>query len=87
MNWLLDTDVASQASRPRPDARVMAWLEVQADAVFLSALTLAEIAYGVAVAPESRRPRLEAFVGRLRREHGDAILPVTESVLVRWKDF
>jgi predicted nucleic acid-binding protein len=31
MSWLLDTDVASQASRPRPDAKVLAWLEAQAD--------------------------------------------------------
>jgi len=43
MNWLLDTDVASQASKPRPDAKVMAWLQAHADVVFLSALTLAEM--------------------------------------------
>jgi len=43
MNWLLDTDVASQASKPRPDAKVMAWLEAHADVLFLSALTLAEM--------------------------------------------
>ena len=85
MSWLLDTDVASQASRPRPDAKVLAWLEAHADAVFLSALTLAEITYGVAIAPESKRARLAAFVERLRREHQDAILPVNEAVLVRWK--
>jgi hypothetical protein len=26
MNWLLDTDVASQASKPRPDPKVTGWL-------------------------------------------------------------
>ena len=41
MNWLLDADVASQASKPRPDAKVNAWLAARADDVFLSALTLA----------------------------------------------
>jgi hypothetical protein len=85
MNWLLDTDVASQASKPRPDAKVMAWLTAHADSVFLSALTLGEITYGVTLAPESKRSRLVAFVDRLRSEYQTAILPVTEHVFVRWK--
>ncbi len=85
MNWLLDTDVASQASKPRPDAKVMAWLEAHADVVFLSALTLAEMTYGVSIAPEPKRARLAAFVDRLRRDHHHDILPVNEAVLTRWK--
>jgi toxin FitB len=85
MNWLLDTDVASQASKPRPDPKVNAWLAAHADDVFLSALTLAEIEYGVTIAPESKRARLRTFVAQLRRVHRDAILPVDETVLLRWK--
>jgi toxin FitB len=85
MNWLLDTDVASQASKPRPDAKVMAWLQAHANSVFLSALTLAEMTYGVSIAPEPKRARLAAFVDRLRRDHQQDILPVNEAVLTRWK--
>lgn len=85
MNWLLDADVASQASKPRPDARVMAWLAAHANDVFLSALTLAEIEYGITTAPEAKRARLGSFLTRLRRVHRDAILPVDQTVLLRWK--
>ena len=69
MNWLLDTDVASQASKPRPDPKVTGWLTTHADSVFLSALTLGEISYGVFLAPESKRSPLLEFVDRLRSEH------------------
>jgi predicted nucleic acid-binding protein len=85
MNWLLDTDVASQASKPKPDPRVMVWMERHADEVFLSALTVAEISYGVLIAPAPKRTKLREFIERLCREHRDAILPVNEAVLVRWK--
>lgn len=85
MNWLLDTDVASQASKPRPNAEVMHWLASQVDAVFLSALTVAELRYGVSIAPAGKQARLDAFVVRLQTVHGDGILPITEPVLVRWK--
>ena len=85
MNWLLDTDVASQASKPRPNARVMHWLESQADAVYLSALTMAELRFGVSIAPLGKQARLDAFVGLLQTAHGDGILPITEPILIRWK--
>lgn len=85
MNWLSDTDVASQASKPRPNGKVMHWLESQADAVYISALTMAELRYGVSIAPVGKQARLAAFVGRLQPDHGDGILPITEPVLIRWK--
>jgi predicted nucleic acid-binding protein len=85
VNWLLDTDVASQASKPRPQAKVIAWLASQADAVYLSALTLAELRYGVSIAPATRQPRLRVFVDHLQTMHGDGILPIDAAVLVQWK--
>lgn len=64
---------------------LIAWLEAHAKVVFLSELTLAEMSYGVSIAPEPKRARLAAFVDRVRRNHHQDILPVNEAVLMRWK--
>src|SRR5258706_12170635 len=48
MNFLLDTNVVSELSKPAPHAAVMAWIDAQnEDALFLSVVTLAELRYGV----------------------------------------
>lgn len=86
MKWLVDTDVASQASKPRPERRVLGWLKRNARDCFLSQLTVAELAYGVAVAPEERQGDLAAWLATLRAEAREAILPVDEAVLVAWKE-
>lgn len=53
---LLDTNVVSEAMRPRPAAQVEAWLGAQdGDRLFLSAVTEAELRAGAAVLPEGRR--------------------------------
>ena len=47
MNFLLDTNVVSEWTKPRPDSGVVAWLaEVDEDRVFVSVITLAELRYG-----------------------------------------
>ena len=53
---LLDTNVVSEPLRPRPDAVVTAWLDAQnLETLYLSALTVAELRYGIAVLPDGRR--------------------------------
>ncbi|RFF27312.1 MULTISPECIES: type II toxin-antitoxin system VapC family toxin [unclassified Wenzhouxiangella] len=53
---LLDTNVVSEAMRPRPNPGVMQWLNDQvADSVFLSSVTLAELRFGIGVLPGGRR--------------------------------
>ena len=85
MNYLLDTNVLSEVRRPRPDAGVLAWLDqVDEDRTFLSVVSIAEIARGVAIMPESaRRSELGAwlehdlsarFAGRLIQIDGAAAL-------------
>ena len=50
---VLDTNVVSELMRPEPDEAVVAWVDRQvADDVFLTAVTLAELLYGVARLPE-----------------------------------
>lgn len=53
---LLDTCVISEPVRPRPDARVQAWLDNQAaESLFISSVSLAELLAGVEALPAGRR--------------------------------
>jgi len=63
---LLDTNVVSAVMTPSPPEAVLDWLDRQETSqLFLSAITLAEIGYGLAVFPDSRRRRhLEDSFGR-----------------------
>jgi len=52
----LDTNVLSELMRATPDEGVERWLADQPDAaVFISAITKAELRYGVALLPQGRR--------------------------------
>ena len=53
---VLDTNVVSELARPAPDPSVLEWLGEQPPGdVFLSAVTEAELRYGVATMPRGRR--------------------------------
>ena len=61
MNFLLDTSVIFEWVKPRPNPRVIAWLdEVDEDQVFISVVTLAELRRAAEhMESGSRRKRLE----------------------------
>lgn len=52
---VLDTNVISELFRPRPDERVVAWLEGLTGEVAITAVTLAELLAGVRRLPDGRR--------------------------------
>jgi predicted nucleic acid-binding protein len=53
---LVDTNVISEPLRKAPDRRVVAWLDTQAvETLYLSAITVAELRFGVASLPAGRR--------------------------------
>ena len=55
---LLDTNVLSELMRPAPASAVESWMGRQpAAAMFISAITEAELRYGLAVLPDSLRRR------------------------------
>lgn len=64
MNFLLDTNVVSEWMKPRPNAGVVEWLaEADEDRIFISAVTIAEIRYGIERMPRGvRRDRLNAWL-------------------------
>jgi predicted nucleic acid-binding protein len=79
VNFLLDTNIVSEWIKPRPDAGVMDWLaEADEDGTFLSAVTIAEIRYGIERLPRGfRRDRLDAWLTEeLPLRFEDRILPI-----------
>jgi toxin FitB len=79
VNFLLDTNIVSEWTKPRPNAGIVNWLaEADEDRIFISAITIAEIRYGVERLPQGvRRDRLNAWLTDdvpLRFE--DRILPI-----------
>lgn len=53
---LLDTNVISEPLRPAGDAGVLAWIDAQAiETLFLSAISLAELRFGIAALPAGQR--------------------------------
>lgn len=68
---LLDTNVISELWKPAPAPQVLQWLDAQAtETLFLSAITVAELRYGIATMPNGKRRRI--FQERLDAE----VLPV-----------
>ncbi len=60
--FVIDTNVASELMRPAPNPAVEAWIaEQDAEAMYLTAVSEAELLYGVAIMPAGkRRNALEA---------------------------
>lgn len=53
---VLDTNVVSELMRPEPASTVLAWLREQpGDDLYTTAITVAEIRYGIARLPDGRR--------------------------------
>jgi predicted nucleic acid-binding protein len=85
--YLLDTNCISELVRPKPEPRVMEWMETTDEGLFhLSVLTLGEIRKGVAgLAQGRRRTRLEAWIDmELRARFSGRILPVDSAIANRW---
>ncbi len=58
---VLDTNVVSEAMKPEPHPAVRAWLNDQAaESVYVSAVTVAELLFGIAALPGGKRKDLLA---------------------------
>lgn len=84
MEYLLDTNVLSEARRPRGDARVKDWLaSVSASDLYLSALVVGEIRRGIERL-NRRYPDqagvYEAWLGIVLNDYADRIIPVNAEI-------
>lgn len=89
MTYLLDTNVVSEPRRPVPDARVAAWFEeVDADALFVSVLSLGEARVGIERLRRRRDHRqaeaLEAWVAQVKSDFANRVLAVSAAIADRW---
>ena len=74
---VLDTNVLSEEMRTAPEPKVHAWLQAQDPAlVFTTAVTEAELLYGIAVLPDGKRKtELVAAAQRVLALFAERILP------------
>lgn len=68
---VLDTNVISELWKAAPDPRVLSWIDAQmVETLYLSAITVAELRFGLAAMPEGKRRAI--YQDRLERD----VLPV-----------
>ena len=88
MSFLLDTNVVSEARRPRGDADVKAWLaSVPASDLYLSVLVVGEVRLGIERLRRhdpAQAAVYDAWLAGLRRDYGDRLLPITAEVAEEW---
>ncbi|WP_421722817.1 type II toxin-antitoxin system VapC family toxin [Bauldia sp.] len=86
--YLLDTNVVSESTHARPDARVSAFLDrVPREMAFLSVLTIGELRKGVEIRrrhDQVHAERLSAWVDGLEEIYADALLPVDSTIASLW---
>ena len=85
--FLLDTNCISELVRPKPDFRVVQWMEAaDEDLLFLSVLTLGEIRKGIAgLAQGKRRARLESWLEvDLQARFAGRIIAIDAGIGDRW---
>ena len=85
--YLVDTNIPSELTRDKPDARVAAFLRnADKSSMFLSVMTIGEICKGIAALPAGqRRTGLQDWLDiDVRSWFAKRILPVTEAVAERW---
>ena len=79
---LLDTNVVSEPLRADGDKAVLRWLDDQdIETLYLSAISLAELRYGVAALPDGKRE--ECFILGLRVGSSPCSAPVSCSSIQR----
>jgi predicted nucleic acid-binding protein len=85
--FLLDTNCISEVVSPKPEPRVLEWMEAADEAMlYLSVLTLGEIRKGAAGrAQDKRRTRLETWLEvELPARFAGRILSIDSAVADRW---
>jgi predicted nucleic acid-binding protein len=84
--YLLDTCVLSEATLPRQNAGVMAWISAHEMArQYVSAVTIGELYFGVERLPDGgRRKKLRDWVGMVEEDYAGRIVPLDLSVAAHW---
>jgi predicted nucleic acid-binding protein len=85
--FLLDTNCISELVRPKPERRVMDWMDAADETtLYLSVLTVGEIRKGLAGLDQGkRRTHLETWLEvELQARFAGRILPIDAAIADRW---
>ena len=86
--WLVDTNILSELRRRRSEPKVVAFIAAQPlDLLYVSAVTLAEIRFGIELgADANRRAELNGWLANtVRPTFEQRVLAVTEDIIFRWR--
>ena len=89
MRFLLDTNILSEVTKPRPEGRVLDWLDgLDEDRSFISVVSIAEIRRGVALMDNGRKrdALVEWLASDLPERFEHRVIPVEERVALAWGD-
>lgn len=86
MNWLLDTDVLSQAAKKTGDRNVIAWMHQEQSRCYTSAVVIAQLAYWIRTKKGTSRQALEKWLSRLVAALDGRIYSFNVSVAHTWAD-
>jgi len=88
MAWLLDTNVLSEMRRPKPEPRAVDFVSrCPLDQLYVSAVTLAQIRFGIELVDEpNRRAELNDWLtSKVRPMFDHRVLQVTEDIMLKWR--
>ena len=87
MAFLLDTNIVSETVRPKPERRVLAWIEERSPAeLFLASMTIGELMRGARrIKDEPRRTTYERWIENdLSEQFEGRILPFDDKAARTW---
>jgi predicted nucleic acid-binding protein len=86
--WLVDTNVISELRKPRPENQVVSFIANEPlDRLFISAVTFAEIRFGIERLDDAvKRARIAAWLeNEMRPLFDNRVLALSEDVLLEWR--
>ena len=86
--WLLDTNILSELRRPRPERKVVSFIEAQpVEMLYVSTATFAEIRFGIeAIKDPGRRAQINGWLTHtIRPMFGSRLLAITEDIMLKWR--
>jgi predicted nucleic acid-binding protein len=86
MAWLVDTNVLSDARKPRPDSRVADFFRThRSSELYVSTITFAEIRFGIEVLEDPTRRAIltDWLTTKLRPMFDGRVLPLNEDIFAQ----
>jgi len=85
MSYLIDTNIISRCHKKSVPAKLDTWLRKNLEECFISAVTIAEMRFGIEKAPASHQEILAQRVAETETDFAEAIEPADLDCLVEWK--